>query len=143
MANSEAVEVFQSVDDLSEETEGKVFFEKLALNQEIEELAFGGVLEDDVQMAGTFKNFANLEQMRVIDKTHERDLTLDLELQVWALFEGFFEYDLDGDLLLRFLIDGKLDFPSRAHTQRLDDQVWTDHDLSLCGHRSKWWLVFF
>ena len=118
MANLDLVQVLNTCQNLVEETTGFTVLEPSLLDDVVKEFATARILHDEEELLRRFNYFVELHDIWVshdfqnVDFSHDaRDIRLVLNL---VLLE-----DLDGDLLLRQLVDPLSHLPERARADRL------------------------
>ncbi len=135
------VEVGDARDELRKEAAGVVLLEILVGEDVVEELAAGGVLEDDADVAVRLDDLVEADNVGVAYVLEHLDLAFHLghlcgvPVLVVVEVEGGVGSDLvaldefDGDLLAPLLVDAKFDFSELALAEGLEEEVVSKVDL--------------
>jgi hypothetical protein len=104
MANGVLVEIFEAVDNLSEEGHGFLWREGATGHKVVKQFAVGCVFEDDVEMTGALADIDELDEVRVIHQAHKTDFPLKLKVEL-----GFLD-NFDCDRMSRHPVLSVFDF---------------------------------
>jgi hypothetical protein len=82
MADAMRMEIIEAIDDLAEKFERRVFREATASDKVVEKLPMGGELDEDVEMPRALADIDKAKQAWVVDKSHQRNFSLDSVLEI-------------------------------------------------------------
>lgn len=127
------VEVADAGDELGEQPAGGGVPEVAVVEDVVEELAAGGVLEDDAHVALGLDELVQADDIRMIELLEDRDLAVDLGQAGGVAGEGLLADQLDRDLHAALLLPAHLDLAELALAQGLAEDVVAELDLLPMG----------